>query len=142
MNLIKGLLFAVVAIGCLAACEKNEDSDRTIENKFGEPLPLKIGESVEVEGAAFVVAFDEIIEDSRCPTGVECFWEGQAKIQLLINDAQSVEVIKRAGKEEMAKDTLDGFVYTLLDVSPYPDAKTVLPIPTESYTIDIQVDAL
>jgi hypothetical protein len=33
------------------------------------------------------VRFSEVLEDSRCPTEVECFWTGQARIAVLIEPA-------------------------------------------------------
>jgi len=132
----------MIAFGCFAACEKNEEPSDNIIDKFGEIISFKIGESAEINGPNFVVAFDAILEDSRCPTGAECFWEGQAVVNLLINKTQPVEIIMRAAHEDLAKDTLDGFVYTLVNVTPYPDSKGTLPIPNEDYSIDIQVDKL
>ncbi len=142
MKVLKSLFFIAITFGCLAACEKNETPTATIIDKFGEVVSLKVGESTEINGPNFVLSFDKVIEDSRCPNGAECFWEGQADINLLINNAQAIEVILRAGHEELAKDTLDGIVFTLIDVTPYPDLKEILPIPTESYVIDIQIDKL
>lgn len=118
-------------------CNKNNDSD-----KLGQTLTLKLNESVDIQKDQLTVTFKEVVEDSRCPTGVECVWEGQASIKLDINNAESVAIILRAGKDDLAKDTLNGFIYTLLEVSPYPDATVTLPIPLKDYTIDIQVDKL
>ncbi len=31
--------------------------------------------------------FDDVLEDSRCPKGVECFWTGQARIAIRVLQA-------------------------------------------------------
>lgn len=125
------------------ACDKEETPTETpIDSKFGENVVLKIGESVAIQGDELVLTFEKLVEDSRCPTGVDCFWEGQAKINLLVNGSETVEVIMRAGKEDLAKDTLNNIVYTLLTVSPYPDVKDELPLPEDRYSIEITVDQL
>lgn len=133
------IVFASIFL--LFACEEKEETT-PISDKFGETITLKIGESVEVNGADLIIGFDKVVDDSRCPTGAECFWEGQAEVNLLLNKTKEVLVIMRAGQEDLAKDTLDNIVVTLLDVRPYPDVKGELPIPTEEYSIDIQVDEL
>lgn len=142
MKTLKPLFLLMIVFACMAACDNNEEPAEPVFTKFGEIISLKIGESVEIDGPDLVVAFDSVIEDSRCAIGVECFWEGQAVVNLLINKTQSVEVIMRAGHEELAKDTLDDIAYTLVDVTPYPDSKETLPIPAYAYLVDIQVDKL
>ena len=59
-----------------------------------------------------------------------------------MNNSQSVELTFRAAKEDLARDTLDGLIYSLLDVSPYPDLQNELPIAEKDYIIEIQVDEL
>ena len=130
-----------VSIFLFFACEEKEGTT-PISDKFGEIITLKIGESVEVNGADLTLDFDKIVDDSRCPTGAECFWEGQAEVNLMLNKTKEVLVIMRAGKDNLAKDTIDNIIVTLLDVRPYPDVKEELPISAEDYSIDIQVDEL
>ncbi len=133
---------AFVSIFLCFACENKEEPTPIVPDKFGEIIPLKIGEAVEINGESLTIDFDKIIDDSRCPTGAECFWEGQAEVNLLWNKTKELVVIMRAGQEDLAKDTIDNIVLTLLDVRPYPDVKDELPIPAEAYVIDIQVDEL
>ncbi len=132
---------AIVSIFFLFACEEKEGTT-PIVNKFGEIITLKIGESIELNGESLTIAFDKIVDDSRCPNGVDCIWEGQAEVALLMNKTKEILVIMRAGQEDLAKDTLNNIVVTLLDVKPYPDVKDELPIPADAYLIDIQVDEL
>lgn len=136
--LSKYSLFFTILLLSFTACEKSE---RSI-SQLGTIVSLNIQESAEIDGAAFIVAFDELLEDSRCPTGAECFWEGLAEVNLLVNETQTVTLIKRAGYENLAVDTLDGFIYSLLEVNPYPDVKATLPIPSDQYSVEIQVDRL
>lgn len=141
MKKIATLYILMLVFACLIACE-NEATTEPIPDKFGELMTLKTGETVEVNGETLTLTFDKIVEDSRCPNGTDCFWEGQAEVGLLINETTEILVILRASKEDLAKDTLDNLVVTLLDVRPYPDVKDELPIPLEDYVIDIQVDEL
>jgi len=117
---ISNLFIACTTFFLLLACSQKEEKLPLVDDKLGETLTLKIGEVVEVNGEALIVTFDKIIDDSRCPTGVDCFWEGQAEVNLLVNQTKEVVVIMRAEHEALAKDTLDNFVFTLLTVNPSP----------------------
>jgi len=125
---------------CVACDEKREEAP--IDNKFGQLITLKVGESSDIQEGTLAISFDKLVEDSRCPNGVDCIWQGQAKVQLLVNKTTTVDLIMQAGKEALAIDTLDNYIYTLLDVSPYPDVKDELPLPEEAYIVEVQVDKL
>ncbi len=45
---------------------------------IGEDFSLHIGESASIKGEELQVRFLEVTEDSRCPRGVTCIWEGRA----------------------------------------------------------------
>jgi hypothetical protein len=47
---------------------------------FGEPCSLAFGESLLIGDDGLEVGFDRFLWDSRCPSDVVCFWEGQARI--------------------------------------------------------------
>lgn len=97
----------------------------------GEEFSLAVGEIVSVEGAMLSVEFVEVIEDSRCPTGVQCVWEG--------NGAIMVRTITDAGLEADTLHTnlqpsvlhLGEIQLELLFLHPFPEAPGT--IPTDSY---------
>jgi hypothetical protein len=63
------------------------------------------------------------LNDSRCPQGVQCVWEGQAVVTLEVSRdglaPQRVELILRSGVEPGA-ETVAGYELRLLKVEPYP----------------------
>lgn len=65
--------FAVLAIGCGSATGPNEV-------RLAEEFTLAPGESVRIRGESLTVAFDRVTADSRCPTNVNCIWEGDAVV--------------------------------------------------------------
>lgn len=141
MKTMQIFVFVLSAFFALIACDEKRE-EMPIEDKFGEPISLKVGASSDIQEGILTIKFDKLVEDSRCPTDVECFWEGQATIQLLVNESATVDLIMRAGHEDLAKDTLDDYIYTLLDISPYPDMSDELPLPSEAYSVEVQVDKL
>ena len=68
---------AVLVAGCATA---SGAADRTAT--LGESFRLARGESVAVEELA--IRFATVVEDSRCPLGVQCIRAGEAKIQLAL----------------------------------------------------------
>lgn len=78
---------------------------------------------LSTEKVEFISA--EILEDSRCPIGVNCIWEGQVKtsIVLRINDEDPIEYVlstsPRGGGPAINTD--EGYRIKLLDVNPPKD---------------------
>ena len=50
--------------------------------RLGQEFDLKINQEAMIEGEALDVVFESVLEDSRCPEGVDCIWSGNAKIKL------------------------------------------------------------
>jgi hypothetical protein len=48
-------------------------------------IELRVGQSFRVAGTSPVeITFDGVIQDSRCPIGAMCFWEGDGEARLTI----------------------------------------------------------
>jgi len=60
-------------------------------------IKIPLGETVQVVNHS--ITFKEVLEDSRCPIGVNCIWAGRAKI--------SIEVSKE-GEELIEKNLIFG----------------------------------
>src|SRR5262245_54350024 len=50
--------------------------------RLGQEFELKINQEAAIEGEGLAVVFDSVLEDSRCPEGVDCIWSGNAKIRI------------------------------------------------------------
>lgn len=50
-------------------------------------LVLSVGEQGQLPGSDLRITFQAVLEDSRCPADVDCAWAGQARIQLLLEQA-------------------------------------------------------
>lgn len=64
----RSVLLAPIAL--IASCA-------TTQEQFAEG-PAKLGQTVFVDGP--VVRPDKVIEDSRCPSDVQCVWAGRVRI--------------------------------------------------------------
>ena len=69
----------LLAVSCGCASSPTEPSARAVP--LGQPFRLAVGESVSVQGASFVLGFEQVLDDSRCPADVQCVWAGDARLR-------------------------------------------------------------
>lgn len=111
----------VMACLCLALgfCEH---ATEPATQKIGVEFELKYKESAQIEqGEKFTITYKDLLEDSRCPIGVECVWAGNAKVLLRIAERDS-SVNTTLEPKQTTHLGGDGTRYTvqLLAVTPYP----------------------
>jgi len=105
--------FAVVAIVAAAV-------GATADPELGRPFEMKPAEVVTVQGLR--IAFEGVAEDSRCPTGAQCVWAGDAAATFTLEKPPSAALhrtLHTNGRLERQAD-VDAFVVRLEDVKPYP----------------------
>lgn len=98
--------------------------DQPVETpQIGISIPL--GETVLV--GDILIGFEEVLEDSRCPTDVTCIWAGQAKIKLALskNDSETtpMELLFGANSDLTISD-LDDIIINAMALTPYPTSAT------------------
>lgn len=98
----------------------------TSEFTLGEPFSIRGGDESTNPESGLVLRFADVLEDSRCPTEVECFWTGQARIlveaQPAGGDATSIEFNTNPAPGENAQSARVGdYTVTLETLDPYPE---------------------
>jgi hypothetical protein len=58
--------------------------------KPGEEFTLAAGASASIDGR-YLVTFEEVPEDSRCPMNARCVWEGNARVALSVLEVRRGE---------------------------------------------------
>lgn len=102
-----------------------QDPGAAARAPLGEEFRIKIGQQVRIKGGKLSIKFSGVQDESRCPTGVQCIWEGNAGV--------AVEVSKKARK--IVRATLNtnpslkpnhlehlGYKIKLVGLNPYPKA--------------------
>jgi len=92
----------------------------------------------------------EDINDSRCPIGMRCIWEGNASVQFHLttkNGAYSFTLDTHQGQAFKRDTVIEGLRYQLVDVFPYPVAweqriKTAQIMVTDEADLEGNEDAL
>ncbi|MGH8488298.1 MAG: tetratricopeptide repeat protein, partial [Gammaproteobacteria bacterium] len=59
-----------------------------LEAQLEQPFTLPIGHTARLQESDLTLAFLAVVEDSRCPTQVDCFWSGQARIIIRVQQGQ------------------------------------------------------
>jgi hypothetical protein len=85
------------------------------------------------------VDFVAVLEDSRCPEGVQCVWEGNARIKLIVSRAgekTSAIELNSSNRFPVEAKYLD-YTITLIDMKPYP--KAAEQISMQNYTAIVEI---
>ena len=74
------------------------------------------------------ICLDSVLNDSRCPSGVYCFWEGNATVRFEYQKYNSKPVIFDLNTHKVfTSDTIiDIYKFTLLGLNPYPIAHQII----------------
>lgn len=87
-----------------------------------EFLTVKAGKQAVGKKSKIKVKFVSVVEDSRCPEGVNCVWAGNAKIKVLISNGMTSREYEMNSNLGPKGDTFDGWAIYLEDLTPYPKA--------------------
>ena len=119
-----------------SACKK-EDLLTGINNT----IELNFGKEATFVDANLNLLFEEIIEESRCPIGVDCIHAGRVVVQIGVAPSNlAIPNDAKISLEVDQKDTLGNIVFTLLEVNPYPVEGS--PVPDDQQQLKLQVETL
>jgi hypothetical protein len=91
--------------------------------RLDNPFQLQPGQTASLEAQELSVEFVEVVEDSRCPQGVLCTWEGQAliRVRVSVGGAQQALTLK-LGPADSVTGAYEGYLFELMALDPYPQA--------------------
>ena len=86
-------------------------------------LELSVGETSRVPDTQASVTFVRVVEDSRCPKGVQCIWAGDATIEVRVTSGGGEpELVRLHLNAQSAGDVVaKGLHLTLQRLDPYPE---------------------
>ncbi len=86
-----------------------------------DTLEIKAGKAKTGSRSKLKVKFISVLEDSRCPTGAQCVWAGNAKIKISVTSKRQGTKIFEINTELGPKgDQFDGFAINLESLTPSP----------------------
>ena len=101
-------------------------------------VEIKYGECVTTYGQ-MTLCFDSLLEDSRCPKGAMCVWEGNAevKLRLSINGIGEHYIQLNTNKKFPTDTTINDLNISLISLTPHPDIS--IAIRPEDYIVKLSV---
>ncbi|MEM6325875.1 MAG: hypothetical protein AAF791_02035 [Bacteroidota bacterium] len=126
--MLRSLAFVPILLTVAAvSCNGPRATSEVRAAATGEPFTLALGESVEVAGHS--LRFVDVAEDSRCPIGATCVWEGRAKVTLSASGPDGPEdrhvlTLPYSAMTDDESDTWEvgGLTVHLRDLRPFPEA--------------------
>ena len=109
-------LFLLIIMG---SCKKEQETGPLELNK---EVTLKTGDVRNLNPDNLSIKVLNI-NDSRCPIGVVCIWQGEATVTLEVKETSSFD--EAIGSVVLSTfhqpvDTVSGYIFRLIDVLPYP----------------------
>ncbi|HYR07728.1 MAG TPA: hypothetical protein VEQ60_08160 [Longimicrobium sp.] len=138
---MKKAAFAVLFAASLAACSQDATAPSQAPESglaaasanvtLDQPFTLRVGRSATVAGEGLTVSFEAVPSDSRCPTGVQCVWAGDAVVQVVLSkDGKAFGAELHTNLEPTSVDYLN-YNVRLVSLDPYPSSTN--PIPQSQY---------
>jgi hypothetical protein len=115
-------LLALALVGSQVSREADADP---VTFTLGQEFTLGGGQEAVFDGGDLSVRFSELLEDSRCPTEVECFWTGQARIAVIVHaigrpSATAYFNANSAPGENVQSVRAGDYAVELTSLEPYP----------------------
>ena len=129
----------VVLCALVIACRSNSAAPNGALGNvtIGEGFSLAVGESAEIDGEDFLIRFNRVVQDSRCPSDVQCIWAGNGQIELVARSggrSTSFTLNTGDGAREFAVNS-----YRIRLAALTPEPVSTQPIPAASYRASLIV---
>jgi hypothetical protein len=100
-----------------------ENFDNLILN---DTVQLKCGECLYDSKNQFYICIDSVLNDSRCPSGANCIWSGNAEVRFIFEKLNHVPILFTLNTHIrfLSYIVLNGYRITLLDLDPYPTMRS------------------
>jgi hypothetical protein len=90
--------------------------------RFNDTLVLAYKDCFYDQDGQSYICLDTVLSDSRCPTGAQCIWAGEARARFKIEKLNNSPVY--IDLKEGAKDTLvSGYKFSFIKLLPYPSLR-------------------
>jgi hypothetical protein len=96
-----------------------------IQAQTTPPSTITVKHQKTVTKENLTIKFVSVVEDSRCPVGVNCIWAGNAKVQIKISNKKGISQTFELNTDLQPQiAAFDGFEIKLQNLTPHPKAET------------------
>lgn len=108
---MRRLLLFVVLFGIMSLTALAKDP---------ETVNIRLGQTGLADKGKLSIKFVSILDDSRCPVGANCVWEGNAKVRLNVTKGKSRKTIDLNTSLAPELMTIYGYTIKIADLKPRP----------------------
>ena len=143
---MRKLIILFVAVTFMFSCEKSnniptfDNMDVTTDFVLDNAIIISEGDCAGDNQTNTYVCFDSVLNDSRCPEGVQCFWQGnaQARFKFIKSDEDPVFFNLNTYGGFTNDTIIGGYKFTLKSLDPYPSIKNII-LP-KAYKAEIEIE--
>lgn len=122
------MALAFASLACTSPLTLSPDGPRaTASVEVGRAFDLRVGEEAAVAGTDVRIRFDGVRQDSRCPTGVQCVWSGDAEAALRITTPAGPTNLVLHTNVDPRSANASGHLIRLETLRPHPAEGTAIP---------------
>jgi hypothetical protein len=120
-------LFCLLSLLWLTACRNAQNPFFPVAElsiQLDQPFALTLDQQAKLTEEGLTVTFQKVLEDSRCPSNVQCVEAGQARILIDVTHLdQSPVTFEMNTNPPLKLDVIssEGFQIRLLELNPYPE---------------------
>ena len=129
LPLLYFLLVFITITGC----------DDAVSAGLSEEFFISPGQKAVINNSGLEITFNKVVEDSRCPLGAECVWEGNGRIEISVRHNGWTDETQELNTTLDPQELIAGdFTIRLLELQPYPE--TGREISSAAYKIRLIVE--
>jgi len=115
------------------------DTKTSITASLGQAFDIKVGQEASISSQQLTLKFLSVSEDSRCPQGTNCIWEGNGKVNIELTPTGQTSYVLELNTAMSLKSeaTYLNYKISLLDLQPYPSAGRT--IQQSEYIVTVRV---
>ena len=108
----------------VTSCESGSSAE--MSTRLSDTITIGINEVYQHRQPNFCLQIDSVLNDSRCPVGVQCFWEGNAEVRFRLTTFDSKPIMFNLNTANaFRKDTvIQGTNFKLIELNQQPDIIT------------------
>lgn len=107
--LFRPLILALLVTAC--GQDTTEPGQQTVD--------VRLGSALTIPGDTTTVRFTDVTSDSRCPTGVQCVWAGEAVTVFTVGSTETYTLTLGADAQK-ASAIAHGYTMKIVGLKPYP----------------------
>ena len=113
--------FTMLSIGATSVASAHRQETVKTETIKSETFTLRVGHQKRVARGELTIKFVNVMEDSRCPVGVNCIQAGNAKIQIKVTDRRGqTKTMELSTNKDPKGDRLGAYAINLVNLAPQP----------------------